>query len=37
MLELARTRLPGAKLIPAEMPPLPFADGVFDLAFSSVA
>jgi SAM-dependent methyltransferase len=35
MLELARTRMRGAELIRADVPPLPFADGVFDLAFSS--
>jgi SAM-dependent methyltransferase len=35
VLELARARLPGAELVCAEVPPLPFADGAFDLAFSS--
>jgi SAM-dependent methyltransferase len=35
MLELARTRVPAAALVRADVPPLPFADGVFDLAFSS--
>jgi SAM-dependent methyltransferase len=35
MLELARTRVPAAELVRADVPPLPFADGVFDLAFSS--
>jgi SAM-dependent methyltransferase len=35
MLELARTRMPAATLVRADMPPLPFVDGVFDLAFSS--
>jgi SAM-dependent methyltransferase len=35
VLELARARLPGAELICAEVPPLPFGDCAFDLAFSS--
>jgi SAM-dependent methyltransferase len=35
MLELARRRLPLAELVRAGAPPLPFADGVFDLASSS--
>jgi SAM-dependent methyltransferase len=35
VLELARARLPGAELVCADVPPLPFADGAFDLAFSS--
>jgi SAM-dependent methyltransferase len=33
--ELARARLPGTELVWADVPPLPFADGAFDLAFSS--
>ena len=35
VLELARARLPATELVCAEVPPLPFADGAFDLAFSS--
>jgi SAM-dependent methyltransferase len=35
VLELARARLPGAELVCAGVPPLPFADCAFDLAFSS--
>ncbi len=35
VLELARAQVPGAELVCAEVPPLPFADGSFDLAFSS--
>ena len=35
MLELARVRVPGVELVRADVPPLPFADGAFDLAFSS--
>jgi SAM-dependent methyltransferase len=35
VLELARARLPGAELLCAEVPPLPFANGAFGLAFSS--
>jgi SAM-dependent methyltransferase len=35
VLELARARLPGTELVCADVPPLPFADGAFDLAFSS--
>jgi SAM-dependent methyltransferase len=35
MLELARARVPGAEFVRAEVPPLPFPDGAFDLAFSS--
>ena len=35
VLELARARLPGAELVCAAVPPLPFGDGAFDLAFSS--
>jgi SAM-dependent methyltransferase len=35
MLELARARAPGVELVRADVPPLPFADGAFDLAFSS--
>jgi SAM-dependent methyltransferase len=35
MLELARARAPGIELVRADVPPLPFADGAFDLAFSS--
>src|SRR6266516_6693918 len=34
VLELARARLPGRELVCAEVPPLPFGDGAFDLAFS---
>ena len=35
VLELARARLPGRELVCADVPPLPFGDGAFDLAFSS--
>src|SRR2546421_4095534 len=35
MLELARARAPGVELVRADVPLLPFADGAFDLAFSS--
>jgi hypothetical protein len=35
MLELALARVPHATFVQAEVPPLPFADGAFDLAFSS--
>jgi SAM-dependent methyltransferase len=35
MLALARQRVPGAEFVRADVPPLPFADGVFDLAFAS--
>src|SRR6266576_3688602 len=35
VLELALARLPGVELVRADVPPLPFADGAFDLAFSS--
>ncbi len=35
VLGLARAHVPGAELVCAEVPPLPFADGSFDLAFSS--
>jgi ubiquinone/menaquinone biosynthesis C-methylase UbiE len=35
MLEIARARVPHATFVQAEVPPLPFADGVFDLVFSS--
>jgi SAM-dependent methyltransferase len=35
MLELARSRVPGAEFVRADVPPLPFPDRVFDLAFSS--
>ena len=35
VLELALARLPDAKLIRADVPPLPFTDDAFDLAFSS--
>lgn len=35
MLELARTRVPVAGFVRADVPPLPFEDGTFDLAFSS--
>jgi SAM-dependent methyltransferase len=35
VLELARARVPGAELLCAEVPPLPFGDCAFDLAFSS--
>jgi SAM-dependent methyltransferase len=35
VLELARDRLPATELVCADVPPLPFADGAFDLAFSS--
>jgi SAM-dependent methyltransferase len=35
MLELARARVPGAEFVRADVPPLPFPDHAFDLAFSS--
>ncbi len=35
MLALARARVPGAEFVHADVPPLPFPDGAFDLAFSS--
>jgi hypothetical protein len=35
VLELARARLPDTELVCADVPPLPFGDGAFDLAFSS--
>ena len=35
MLELARERMPGARLVQAEAVPLPFADGEFDRLFTS--
>jgi SAM-dependent methyltransferase len=35
MLELARRRVPHAEFLFADVPPLPFEDGAFDLAFSS--
>jgi demethylmenaquinone methyltransferase/2-methoxy-6-polyprenyl-1,4-benzoquinol methylase len=35
MLELARERLPGAQLVRADVPPLPFADGSFGRVFTS--
>jgi ubiquinone/menaquinone biosynthesis C-methylase UbiE len=35
MLELARLRAPAVEFVHAEVPPLPFPDGAFDLAFSS--
>jgi len=35
MLELARARVPAAAFVEADVPPLPFPDGAFDLAFSS--
>ena len=35
VLELARARLPATELVCADVPPLPFADGAFDLVFSS--
>jgi SAM-dependent methyltransferase len=35
MLELARPRAPGVEFVRAEVPPLPFPNGAFDLAFSS--
>jgi SAM-dependent methyltransferase len=35
MLALARQRAPRAKFVRADVPPLPFADDAFDLAFSS--
>ena len=35
MLALARRRVPRAEFVRADVPPLPFADGAFDLAFSS--
>jgi SAM-dependent methyltransferase len=35
MLELARARVPNSTFVQAEVPPLPFADDSFDLAFSS--
>jgi ubiquinone/menaquinone biosynthesis C-methylase UbiE len=34
-LELARERVPHAEFVRADVPPLPFADGAFDLAFCS--
>lgn len=34
MLELARRRVPRAEFLRVDVPPLPFADGSFDLAFS---
>jgi ubiquinone/menaquinone biosynthesis C-methylase UbiE len=35
MLELARGRVPTAEFVRADVPPLPFPDRAFDLAFSS--
>lgn len=35
MLEVARRRVPNAEFLRADVPPLPFADGSFDLAMSS--
>jgi SAM-dependent methyltransferase len=35
MLELARARIPNAEFVQADIPPLPFPDDSFDLAFSS--
>ena len=35
MLEIARSRVPNATFVQAEVPPLPFADEEFDLVFSS--
>jgi SAM-dependent methyltransferase len=35
MLEFARAQVPHATFVQAEVPPLPFADDEFDLAFSS--
>jgi SAM-dependent methyltransferase len=35
MLELAQARVPRAEFVCGEVPPLPFADQAFDLAFSS--
>jgi SAM-dependent methyltransferase len=35
MLELARARVPRAEFVHADVPPLPFPDRAFDLAFSS--
>ena len=35
MLELARRRVPHGEFFCAKVPPLPFQDGTFDLAFSS--
>ena len=35
MLDLARARVPAADFVQADVPPLPFPDGAFDLAFSS--
>ncbi|MGZ4389331.1 MAG: class I SAM-dependent methyltransferase [Gaiellaceae bacterium] len=35
MLELARARVPAADFVQVDVPPLPFPDGAFDLAFSS--
>jgi SAM-dependent methyltransferase len=35
MLALARRRVPHAEFLFADVPPLPFEDGAFDLAFSS--
>lgn len=35
MLELARARVPDGEFVQADVPPLPFADAEFDLAFTS--
>src|SRR5205823_2564274 len=35
MLVLARARVPSVEFVRAEVPPLPFPDNAFDLAFSS--
>jgi ubiquinone/menaquinone biosynthesis C-methylase UbiE len=35
MLELARARVPSAEFVRADVPPLPFPDQTFELAFSS--
>jgi Methyltransferase domain len=35
MLDIARTRVPHATFVQADVPPLPFAEDVFDLVFSS--
>jgi SAM-dependent methyltransferase len=35
MLAIARERLPGARVVQADIPPLPFGDGAFDRVFTS--